>query len=60
VVLVALHGSWNRTEKHGYEVSLHLADDGRIKERKFAGLEVDDDVIGRPTDVGRGTGRGDL
>jgi glucose/arabinose dehydrogenase len=54
--LVALHGSWNRTEKQGYEVvSLHFADDGRIKERKFAtGFEVDEDVMGRPTDVAEG------
>jgi glucose/arabinose dehydrogenase len=54
--LVALHGSWNRTEKQGYEVvSLHFSDDGRITERKFAtGFEVDEDVIGRPSDVAEG------
>ncbi|MGQ0591259.1 MAG: PQQ-dependent sugar dehydrogenase [Gammaproteobacteria bacterium] len=54
--LVALHGSWNRTEKQGYEVvSLHFADDGKIAERKFAtGFEVDEDVIGRPSDVAEG------
>ena len=54
--LVALHGSWNRTEKQGYEVvSLHFAEDGRITERKFAiGFEVDEDVIGRPSDVAEG------
>ncbi|MGH8578075.1 MAG: PQQ-dependent sugar dehydrogenase, partial [Gammaproteobacteria bacterium] len=54
--LVALHGSWNRTEKQGYEVvSLHFGDDGRIAERKFAtGFEVDEDVIGRPSDVSEG------
>lgn len=54
--LVALHGSWNRTEKSGYEVvSLHFDRSGKITERKFAtGFEVDEDVIGRPVDVAEG------
>ncbi len=54
--LVALHGSWNRTEKQGYEVvSLHFSADGKIAERKFAtGFEVDEEVIGRPSDVVEG------
>jgi cytochrome c553 len=54
--LVALHGSWNRTEKQGYEVvSLHFGERGTVSERKFlSGLEVDDDVIGRPVDVAEG------
>jgi len=54
--LVALHGSWNRTEKDGYRVvSLHFFDDGRIEERDFAvGFEKDDHVIGRPVDVAVG------
>jgi len=54
--LVALHGSWNRTEKVGYEVvSLHWGPRGSIRERKFAtGFEVDEDVIGRPVDVAEG------
>jgi glucose/arabinose dehydrogenase len=54
--LVALHGSWNRTEKSGYEVvSLHWADDGTISEREFlSGFEVDEDVIGRPVDIAQG------
>ncbi len=54
--LVALHGSWNRTEKQGYElVSVHLGDDGKITERKLAtGFERDEDVIGRPSDVAEG------
>lgn len=51
--LVALHGSWNRTEKQGYEVvSLHSDDSGDITERKFAtGFESNGDVIGRPVDI---------
>jgi glucose/arabinose dehydrogenase len=54
--LVALHGSWNRTEKQGYEVvSLHFDENGKITERKFVtGFEVDEDVIGRPVDVAEG------
>jgi glucose/arabinose dehydrogenase len=53
---VALHGSWNRTEKDGYEVvSLHWGPDGSISEREFlTGFEVDEDVIGRPVDVAQG------
>ncbi len=52
--LVTLHGSWNRTEKQGYElVSLHF--DGAIAERKFVtGFEIDGDVIGRPVAVVQG------
>lgn len=55
-LLVALHGSWNRSERQGYEVvSLHFQEDGGILERKFAtGFEIDDDVIGRPVDVAEG------
>jgi glucose/arabinose dehydrogenase len=54
--LVALHGSWNRTQKVGYEVvSLHWDASGRITERPFVtGFEVDGDVIGRPVDVAEG------
>jgi len=54
--LVALHGSWNRSEKQGYEVvSLHWGGRGTIREQPFAsGFEVDDDVIGRPVDVAEG------
>lgn len=56
-LLVALHGSWNRTERQGYEVvSLHFHEDGSILERKFAsGFEIDEDVIGRPVDVVEGS-----
>ena len=55
-LLVALHGSWNRSERQGYEVvSLHFQEDGGISERKFAtGFEIDEDVIGRPVDVAEG------
>lgn len=51
--LVALHGSWNRTRKDGYQVvSLHWQPDGSVIERGFAtGFERDDRVIGRPVDV---------
>ncbi len=54
--LVALHGSWNRTRKDGYEVvSLHWRADGSIEERDFlTGFLDDDDVIGRPVDVAEG------
>lgn len=53
--LVALHGSWNRTRKDGYEVvSLHWVGE-RIEERAFVtGFELDEDVIGRPVDVAEG------
>ena len=55
-LLVALHGSWNRSERQGYEVvSLHFGEDGGVLERKFAtGFEIDENVIGRPVDVAEG------
>jgi len=54
--LVALHGSWNRTRKDGYEVvSLHFGADGAIEERRFlSGFLQDDEVRGRPVDVAVG------
>lgn len=54
--IVALHGSWNRTEKDGYKVvSLHFAPNGSIEERDFlTGFLNDDEAIGRPTDVAEG------
>lgn len=54
--LVALHGSWNRTEKIGYKVvSLHFGPNGTITERNFVtGFEHKGDVIGRPVDVAEG------
>jgi glucose/arabinose dehydrogenase len=54
--LVALHGSWNRTQKDGYKVvSLTWGPDGVITERDFlTGFLKDEDVIGRPVDVAEG------
>jgi cytochrome c553 len=51
--IVALHGSWNRTRKDGYEVvSLHWNEDGSIREEPFlTGFLADDRAIGRPVDV---------
>jgi glucose/arabinose dehydrogenase len=51
--LVALHGSWNRTRKDGYEVvSLAWREDGTIHEEPFlTGFLLEEDVIGRPVDV---------
>ena len=51
--LVALHGSWNRSEKSGYKVvSLHFDESNAISERLFiSGFELNDDVIGRPVDI---------
>ncbi len=53
--LVALHGSWNRSEPDGYKVvSLHWTDAG-IEERDFlSGFEQDGDISGRPVDVIQG------
>ena len=55
--LVALHGSWNRSERDGYKVvSLHWQDDGSIMEKNFlTRFQVGDSVIGRPVDVAEGT-----
>ena len=51
--IVALHGSWNRSEKTGYQlVSLHFDGNRNVTERPFlTGFEVNGDVIGRPVDV---------
>ncbi len=51
--LVALHGSWNRSEKDGYKVvRLHWSDEDTITESDFmAGFLVDGNVIGRPVDI---------
>lgn len=53
---VALHGSWNRREKIGYEVAAVFFDaDGAVRGEPFAyGFEVEDDVIGRPVGVAVG------
>lgn len=49
---VALHGSWNRSTKSGYEVVvLRFAADRTITEKPFAtGFMVDEQVSGRPVD----------
>ena len=53
--LVALHGSWNRSEPDGYKVvSLHWTADG-IEERDFlTGFNLDGEISGRPVDVAQG------
>jgi glucose/arabinose dehydrogenase len=56
VAIVALHGSWNRTDKDGYKVvTLHTDKNNQITEKDFlSGLLQGDDVIGRPADVAEG------
>jgi glucose/arabinose dehydrogenase len=51
--LVTKHGSWNRSERIGYEiVSLHWHDDGRIAEQPFmTGCLRNNQVLCRPVDV---------
>jgi len=53
--LVALHGSWNRSEPDGYKVvSLHWSENG-IEERDFlSGFNNKGSIIGRPVDVAQG------
>ena len=53
---VALHGSWNRREKQGYEVvTLFFREDGTIEEEPFlSGFEIDEDVSGRPVGLAVG------
>lgn len=55
--LVALHGSWNRSEPDGYKVvSLHWSEDGVIEERPFLdGFRGEAGLIGRPVDVAEGS-----
>ncbi|MEZ4281337.1 MAG: PQQ-dependent sugar dehydrogenase [Myxococcota bacterium] len=54
--LVALHGSWNRSQLSGYKVvALHWNADGTVSQSDFlTGFQVGDDVIGRPVDVAEG------
>ena len=54
--LVALHGSWNRTNKDGYKVvSLHWDAKGDITQRDFlTGFLKDENVSGRPVDIAQG------
>ncbi len=51
--IVALHGSWNRSQKIGYQlVSLHFDTTGNVTDRPFlTGFERNGNVIGRPVDV---------
>lgn len=53
---VALHGSWNRREKQGYEVVVLFFDsDGEITREAFLeGFEIDEDVVGRPVGLAVG------
>lgn len=54
--LVALHGSWNRSQPDGYKVvALQWQDDGRIVERDFlTGFRGPEGIIGRPAGVTEG------
>jgi glucose/arabinose dehydrogenase len=56
VAFVALHGSWNRTRKIGYEVvALRFAPDGTIAETPFlTGFLQNEEVFGRPVDAAVG------
>jgi glucose/arabinose dehydrogenase len=51
--LVALHGSWNRSRKVGYEVvALRWQSDGTITEQPFlSGFRAGEDVFGRPVGI---------
>lgn len=54
--LVALHGSWNRSQPDGYKVvALGWQPDGRIVERDFlTGFLGDSGVLGRPAGIAQG------
>jgi glucose/arabinose dehydrogenase len=54
--LVALHGSWNRSQPDGYKVvALDWQPDGRVVERDFlTGFLGDAGVIGRPAGIAQG------
>lgn len=51
--LVALHGSWNRSQKDGYKVvSLHWQADGSVLEKDFmSGFLHNDQTTGRPAEI---------
>jgi cytochrome c553 len=53
---VALHGSWNRSKKSGYQVVvLQFGPDRTITEQPFAtGFMLDEQVSGRPVDIAVG------
>ena len=49
---VAYHGSWNRSEKGGYEVTRVLFENGKpYGEQVYVKFEKNDDLFGRPVDV---------
>lgn len=54
-IILAEHGSWNRTQKSGYKLSLVRLDEAGncIRYETFAGgwLQPDDSVWGRPVDL---------
>ena len=54
--LVALHGSWNRSELDGYKVvALDWQPDGQIVERDFiTGFKNADGILGRPAGIAQG------
>jgi glucose/arabinose dehydrogenase len=53
--LVALHGSWNRSKKIGYEVvSLHFGAAGIVERKFLTGFLRDENVVGRPVDLAEG------
>jgi glucose/arabinose dehydrogenase len=53
---VALHGSWNRSRKQGYEVVVvRFREDGSSERETFlSGFEVDEAVSGRPVGIAVG------
>src|SRR5580700_4897788 len=54
VIIVARHGSWNRTKKFGGDVvAVHLNKDGTVKniEPLITGFLEDNKYVGRPVDV---------
>ncbi len=55
-LLVALHGSWNRSTKDGYQVvALQPQPDGTFREKPFlSGFLSGAEVLGRPVDVAEG------
>ena len=55
-IFVALHGSWNRRAKQGYQVvALLPSGKDKFREEPFVtGFESDNEVVGRPVDVAPG------
>jgi glucose/arabinose dehydrogenase len=53
-LFVAQHGSWNRSEPHGYRIALVKFEKGKpVSEQVFISgwLTKDEKVLGRPTDI---------